>query len=239
MRGGLAWLDLECQRRFDKTFVGATDAERHAVLDDIAGLRRAEAGPDPRPGVLPQLPRPHGDGLLDDQDGHRGPAATWATRSSRSGTAVRRSSSRSWALKPRNADAECYGRLSGTESRHGFLMTRRCSRGEGLPRVLSGSLPRSRADSLDAGLHPAAVVLLELHPARELSRHRRRLPAGAVAAPAVRLVPAAPGGRHRRRSTSSGSKSRCQSTGSIYFSSGTAEQRGASSRARCCCRCCS
>ena len=23
MRGGLAWLDLECQRRFDKTFVGA------------------------------------------------------------------------------------------------------------------------------------------------------------------------------------------------------------------------
>ena len=32
MRGGLAWLDVECQRRFDKTFVGATEAEQHAVL---------------------------------------------------------------------------------------------------------------------------------------------------------------------------------------------------------------
>jgi len=36
MRGGLAWLDLECQRRFDKTFVGASDSDRHAVLRDIA-----------------------------------------------------------------------------------------------------------------------------------------------------------------------------------------------------------
>jgi len=36
MRGGLAWLDLECQRRFDKTFVGASDSDRHAVLGDIA-----------------------------------------------------------------------------------------------------------------------------------------------------------------------------------------------------------
>jgi gluconate 2-dehydrogenase subunit 3-like protein len=36
MRGGLAWLDLECQRRFDKTFVGASAAERHAVLGDLA-----------------------------------------------------------------------------------------------------------------------------------------------------------------------------------------------------------
>ena len=25
MRGGLAWLDAECQRRFDKTFVGASE----------------------------------------------------------------------------------------------------------------------------------------------------------------------------------------------------------------------
>jgi gluconate 2-dehydrogenase gamma chain len=36
MRGGLAWLDLESQRRFDKTFVGATDAERREILDDIS-----------------------------------------------------------------------------------------------------------------------------------------------------------------------------------------------------------
>lgn len=36
MRGGLAWLDLECQRRFDKTFVTCTDVERGALLDDIS-----------------------------------------------------------------------------------------------------------------------------------------------------------------------------------------------------------
>jgi hypothetical protein len=44
MRGGLAWLDVECQTRFDKTFVDAADAERTAVLDDIAWPARARAG---------------------------------------------------------------------------------------------------------------------------------------------------------------------------------------------------
>jgi hypothetical protein len=44
MRGGLAWLDLECQRRFDKTFVGATDAQRQAVLRELASA-------EPRPGL--------------------------------------------------------------------------------------------------------------------------------------------------------------------------------------------
>ncbi len=38
MRGGLAWLDAECNSRFDRTFVAATDAERTKVLDDISGL---------------------------------------------------------------------------------------------------------------------------------------------------------------------------------------------------------
>jgi gluconate 2-dehydrogenase gamma chain len=38
MRGGLAWLDRECERRFEKRFVACTDAERRAVLDDISGL---------------------------------------------------------------------------------------------------------------------------------------------------------------------------------------------------------
>src|SRR5262245_1685988 len=33
MRGGLAWLDVECQDRFDKIFVDCTEAERTAVLD--------------------------------------------------------------------------------------------------------------------------------------------------------------------------------------------------------------
>jgi hypothetical protein len=41
MRGGLVWLDTEYRRRFDKTFVDATDAERRQVLDDIAWPRRA------------------------------------------------------------------------------------------------------------------------------------------------------------------------------------------------------
>lgn len=36
MRGGLAWLDLESQRRFDKPFVGSTDAERRQILDDLS-----------------------------------------------------------------------------------------------------------------------------------------------------------------------------------------------------------
>jgi hypothetical protein len=43
MRGGLAWLDAECQRRFERTFLGATDAERRQVLDDIAWPRRARS----------------------------------------------------------------------------------------------------------------------------------------------------------------------------------------------------
>jgi hypothetical protein len=44
MRGGLAWIDLESQRRFDKTFVGATDAERHAILADIATYGELKPG---------------------------------------------------------------------------------------------------------------------------------------------------------------------------------------------------
>lgn len=37
MRGGLAWLDRECGRRFGgKTFLQSSEGERRAVLDDIA-----------------------------------------------------------------------------------------------------------------------------------------------------------------------------------------------------------
>ena len=36
MRGGLAWIDLECQDRYDKTFVDCTPEQRTAVLDDLA-----------------------------------------------------------------------------------------------------------------------------------------------------------------------------------------------------------
>jgi len=42
MRGGLAWLDRECQNRFDKTFLDCTEAERTAVLDDVAWPPRAK-----------------------------------------------------------------------------------------------------------------------------------------------------------------------------------------------------
>jgi gluconate 2-dehydrogenase gamma chain len=42
MRGGLAWLDVECQKRFDKTFLDCADGERTAILDDIAWPSRAK-----------------------------------------------------------------------------------------------------------------------------------------------------------------------------------------------------
>ena len=41
MRGGLAWLDVECQKRFDKIFLDCAETERTAVLDDIAWPSRA------------------------------------------------------------------------------------------------------------------------------------------------------------------------------------------------------
>ena len=44
MRGGLAWLDLECQRRFDRTFAGATAAQRTGVLDALATYGEPEPG---------------------------------------------------------------------------------------------------------------------------------------------------------------------------------------------------
>lgn len=42
-RGGLAWLDHEMRRRVQKDFVSATDAERRALLDEIAFPARAKA----------------------------------------------------------------------------------------------------------------------------------------------------------------------------------------------------
>ena len=41
MRGGLAWLDTACRHRFGTSFVGATDAQRRVVLDDIAWPKKA------------------------------------------------------------------------------------------------------------------------------------------------------------------------------------------------------
>jgi gluconate 2-dehydrogenase gamma chain len=36
MRGGLGWLDRDCERRFDKRFIACSESERAAVLDDVA-----------------------------------------------------------------------------------------------------------------------------------------------------------------------------------------------------------
>lgn len=41
VRGGLAWLDTECRERFARTFLDCDDAERRAVLDDVAWPERA------------------------------------------------------------------------------------------------------------------------------------------------------------------------------------------------------
>ena len=41
MRGGLAWIDRECLRRYDKPFTACAAAQRTAVLDDIAWPQRA------------------------------------------------------------------------------------------------------------------------------------------------------------------------------------------------------
>lgn len=50
MHGGLAWLDNESQHRFSKTFVGATDAQRRQVLDDVAWPNKAR--PEMSHGVM-------------------------------------------------------------------------------------------------------------------------------------------------------------------------------------------
>jgi len=42
MRGGLAWLDLECHRRFNLDFIACTEAQRREVLDDISWPRRVK-----------------------------------------------------------------------------------------------------------------------------------------------------------------------------------------------------
>jgi hypothetical protein len=42
MRGGLMWIDHECQSRHDKTFLDCTAEQRTAVLDDIAWPQKAK-----------------------------------------------------------------------------------------------------------------------------------------------------------------------------------------------------
>src|SRR6266498_671213 len=42
VRGGLAWLDHECDDRWGKTFLTCTDGERATLLDDIAWPKQAK-----------------------------------------------------------------------------------------------------------------------------------------------------------------------------------------------------
>ena len=44
MRGGLAWMDLESQRRFDKTLLAASDAQRREILDDVSTYGELKPG---------------------------------------------------------------------------------------------------------------------------------------------------------------------------------------------------
>ena len=42
MRGGLAWMDIQSQIRFGKTFTAVADAQRRQILDDIAWPKTAK-----------------------------------------------------------------------------------------------------------------------------------------------------------------------------------------------------
>lgn len=49
MRGGLAWLDHQCRKRYDQVFKDCEEARQRAILDDIAWPE--VAAPDMSPGV--------------------------------------------------------------------------------------------------------------------------------------------------------------------------------------------
>jgi hypothetical protein len=42
MRGGLAWLDVEHRHRYGTDFLDSSDAQRRAVLDDVAYPKKAK-----------------------------------------------------------------------------------------------------------------------------------------------------------------------------------------------------
>ena len=44
MRGGLAWINQESRKRFGRSFVSASDAQRRQILDDIAWPAKAPPG---------------------------------------------------------------------------------------------------------------------------------------------------------------------------------------------------
>lgn len=44
MRGGLKWLDLQCMKRFEKTFVDCTSSQQIEIIDEIAFPDKAKPG---------------------------------------------------------------------------------------------------------------------------------------------------------------------------------------------------
>jgi hypothetical protein len=52
MRGGLAWLDAECQKRFQATFLESSDPNRHTFLDEISKATSEDDDEDVPPGDL-------------------------------------------------------------------------------------------------------------------------------------------------------------------------------------------
>ena len=51
MRGGLMWLDIESNRRFNKTFLTCTDAEQIEIVEDIAYPDEEGKKPEMAPGI--------------------------------------------------------------------------------------------------------------------------------------------------------------------------------------------
>ena len=51
MRGGLAWLDRECEARYDKMFIACSDTERAGILDQISWPARVVDNPELSHGV--------------------------------------------------------------------------------------------------------------------------------------------------------------------------------------------
>lgn len=49
MRGGLKWLDVQCQKQFNQTFVDCSEKEKTGILDEIAYPKTAR--PEMQPGV--------------------------------------------------------------------------------------------------------------------------------------------------------------------------------------------
>lgn len=51
MRGGLRWLDMQCLKRFEKTFVGSSKEQQIQMVDLIAFPERVKDKPELKPGV--------------------------------------------------------------------------------------------------------------------------------------------------------------------------------------------